>query len=184
VPKIKIPGGVDAQPGQADPKRKTVMSNRVRSNDTTPPWDGNPEQNPKDGCDVFSAPTCPGFWEEALTKKMFASVKARADSLGISLDEFIATAIVSEIDKDTLGPGSLKSGPKVHKNFFLINMSQLHQRELRALCARFGIELRLFFANAVRSARRELEQCQVIADRSQLDPNFVWRLTDAWQSKN
>ena len=161
------------------------MSNRVRKNVSPSPARAQGENGGEETVTVvFTYPDGREYARVDFPARVFAAIETARKTLGVSLEKFLQQAIKRKLGKAAGGPGAVQPGPKVHKNFFLINMGRQDQKELRALCARLGWELRLFLANAVRSARRELKQCVAVADRTQLDPNFVWRLTDAWNNKN
>jgi len=131
---------------------------------------------------------------------VYAAVCAGAKKLGITFDEFLELACKKKLLKDGCLPGARQRRPKVardcgqpgprqptpavHKNFFQINMSQHDQKELRALVASFGMELRVFLKNLVWHGQRELKQFAAIAEETSMDPNVVWRLTTPWHNKN
>lgn len=73
---------------------------------------------------------------------------------------------------------------KVHKNFFLVNMSQSEQKELRELAAAFGIELRGFLVNAILGSKSEYMQILRIANGAELDPQFVFSLGACGHNNN
>lgn len=157
-----------------------MRNNRVRSNDSASPAGGQGDTVTV----AFQYPDGREYARVDFPKNVYAAIIAGAKKLGISLDQFFELAVLRKLVKEGRVPPAAPTGKKVHKNFFQINMRQDEQKELRALCAGFGMELRVFLTNAVRYARRELEQYQTIADETKLDPYFVWRLTDAWHSKN
>jgi hypothetical protein len=76
------------------------------------------------------------------------------------------------------------TGRKVHKNFFLVNMGQSEQKELRILAAAFGIELRVFLMNAIRQSGREYTQMLRVAKGARLNPQFVFSLTASGHNNN
>jgi hypothetical protein len=112
--------------------------------------------------------------EQEFCKCIIAPHLISSEFQGMTTQELIAQAIREKINK----------GKKVHKNFFLVNMSQHDQKELRTLAAAFGIELRLFLSHAVRHAKRELEQALAVAKGARLDPQFVYCLIAGGTTNN
>jgi len=131
--------------------------------------------SPDDGSELFRVdfPGC-----------VFVAIKRGAKSLGVSLDKFFELATVNKIGKAARPPATIPTQQKVHKGFFQINMSQSEQRELRALAAAFGIELRGFLSNAVRHSKRELEQALAVAKGAGINPQFVYCLTASSTNNN
>ncbi|MGA9452601.1 MAG: hypothetical protein WBW41_14795 [Verrucomicrobiia bacterium] len=89
-------------------------------------------------------------------RRVFAAISAEAKKLGVSLDKFFELAFRQKLAGPQREPARVQSRPKTHKHFFQINMAQSEQKELRALAAAFGIELRFFLSRAVSQAKREL----------------------------
>ena len=73
---------------------------------------------------------------------------------------------------------------KIHKNFFLINLGQSEQKELRELANAFGIELRGFLMNAIRESGREYTQMLRLAKGAELNPQCVFSLTRSGHNNN
>ncbi len=155
------------------------MNNRVRSYDSaTPSWNqggSNHKNTPGETSDAALISYLESLSPAGRQKKIAVMLRVVQMFEPASVDKLVGR------QRD---PARAQTRPTVHKNFFLINMSQHEQKKLRALVSIFGMELRGFLSMAVRLARRDLEQFQTIAEGAHLDPRYVWQLTGTWHSEN